>query len=78
MSETLQAVMHQCLSAYQESHQLSPRQWQVCSHVLACRTPVMGGFALKCDHCDDQAWLYHACRDRHCTRCQRQASKGLV
>ena len=72
---SLQAVMHQCLRTYRQSHRLSPRQWQVCSHVLACRTPVMGGFELQCDHCDDHAWLYHACRDRHCPRCQRQASE---
>ena len=73
---SLQAVMNQSLKLYRQTHRLSPRQWQVCSHVLACRTPIMGGFELECDHCHDHEWLYHACRDRHCPRCQRQASEA--
>ena len=35
----------------------------------------MGGFALAGDGCDDRPFLYHACRDRHGPRGQRQASQ---
>jgi hypothetical protein len=72
---SLQAVMAGCLSDYAEHHPLSPHQWQVCHHILDCRTAALGGFALACDHCGDCPFLYHACRDRHCPRCQRRASE---
>lgn len=70
---SLQAVMHQCLDHYSASHPLSPRQWQICRHVLDCRTPALGGLRLQCDQCRAVQLQYHACRDRHCPRCQRRA-----
>jgi len=73
---TLQAVMSEGLDRYRHAHPLKPRQQQVCRHILDCRTPALGGFALKCDHCQAPAQLYHACRDRHCPRCQRQATEA--
>ena len=54
---------------------LSPRQWQVCSHIQACRTAALGGLKMHCDHCDYDLPQYHACRDRHCPRCQQRASR---
>jgi len=78
MSErtSLQAVMSRCLDGYRDAHPLSARQRQVCRHVLTCRTAALGGFALECDQCHDAVRLYHACRDRHCPCCQRQASEA--
>jgi len=35
----------------------------------------MGGFRLHCDECGHDQWLYHACRNRHCPRCQKHASQ---
>jgi hypothetical protein len=75
---SLQAVMATCLAGYAEHHPLSPHQWQVCHHLLDCRTAALGGFALECDQCGDVPFLYHACRDRHCPRCQRRASEEWV
>jgi hypothetical protein len=75
-SPSLQAVMATCLPGYAHTHRLSPRQWQVCHHVLDCRTEALGGFLERCDQCDAQRPLYHACRDRHCPRCQRRASEA--
>ena len=72
----LQTVMKACLQGYQDTHPLSARQRQVCRHVLSCRTAALGGFALECDHCHDPTQIYHACRDRHCPRCQRRASEA--
>ena len=72
---SLQAVIHTCLSGYASRHPLSPRQWQVCHHIAACRTPALGGFHWECDGCGDRPVIYHACRDRHCPRCQRRASE---
>jgi hypothetical protein len=72
---TLQAVIRDGLDGYCGSHRLSPRQWQVCHHLLDCRTEALGGLQLDCDHCDQSVPHYHACRDRHCPRCQRRASQ---
>ena len=70
----LQQVMNQFLTGYRESHTLSPRQGEVCAHIRACRTQALGGVQLHCDHCSyEQPW-YHACRDRHCPKCQWRAT----
>ncbi|MEN8167202.1 MAG: IS91 family transposase, partial [Pseudomonadota bacterium] len=72
----LQSVLREALTGYAETHRLSPRQWQVCAHILGCRTSALGGLQMQCDHCHASSTLYHACRDRHCPRCQRQASEA--
>ena len=71
---SLQAVARACLGDLDQGG-LNRRQWQVCHHILDCRTAALGGFALACDRCADTPVLYHACRDRHCPRCQRRASQ---
>jgi uncharacterized paraquat-inducible protein A len=73
MSATdLQSVLGRFLDREQR---FSPRQWQVCSHIQACRTAALGGLKMHCDHCDYDLPQYHACRDRHCPRCQQRASR---
>jgi len=74
-SPSLQAVVAACLNGYAETHRLSPHQWQVCYHVLDCRTEAPGGLSLRCESCGEEVPTYHSCRDRHCPRCQRQASQ---
>ncbi len=77
MVETsLQAVMREGLDRYRGSHRLSPRESQVCHHILDCRTEALGGLGLDCDHCAQRVPHYYACRDRHCPRCQRRASQA--
>ena len=71
---SLQAVIHACLGDPDDAG-LNPRQRQVCHHLLDCRTAALGGFCLECYQCQDRAFVYHACRDRHCPRCQRRASQ---
>ncbi|MBK1701051.1 IS91 family transposase [Thiococcus pfennigii] len=71
---SLQAVVHACLADLAAAQPISPRQWQVCHHIGACRTEALGGLLLECDGCGEPALLYYACRDRHCPRCQRLAS----
>jgi hypothetical protein len=74
-SASLQAAIAACLDDYAQDRRLSPRQWQVCRHILDCRTEAMGGLALRCESCGEEAPTYHSCRDRHCPRCQRRASQ---
>jgi hypothetical protein len=47
----------------------------VCAHIGDCRTAALGGFAWACDSCGHHQHVFHACRDRHCPRCQRSASE---
>lgn len=71
-ASNLQTILARFLN---RDHRLSPRQWQVCSHLQACRTEALGGLQWHCDHCDYDLPQYHACRDRHCPRCQQRASR---
>ncbi len=68
----LQGIVTRFLSREQR---LSPRQWQVCSHIQTCRTAALGGLRRQCDRCDYAIPQYHACRDRHCPQCQWRASR---
>ena len=68
-THSLQAVMNQSLEAYRPQHPLTPRQYQICHHLLDCRTPALGGLQLACDRCETEMACYHSCRDRHCPCC---------
>ncbi len=72
----LQSAMEQFLPGYCESHTLTPRQAQICSHIRACRTKALGGLELQCDHCEYQQTCLHSCRDRHCPKCQWRATQA--
>ena len=67
---TLAAVIAGCLEPLAARRPLTPRQWQVCHHLRACRTEAMGGALLRCAACGAEQPLYRSCRDRHCPRCQ--------
>lgn len=54
---------------------LSPQQGKVCHQIQRCRTAALGGFQLQCHECGEEQVLYHACRNRHCPRCQQRASE---
>jgi hypothetical protein len=41
LEPSLQAVMAACLDGHADTHRLSPRQWQVCRHILECRTAAL-------------------------------------
>jgi len=71
---SMQSVLQMHLSGYRQRHQLSPRQYQVCHHIMGCRTESMGSVRLQCTHCEQTQVHHYACRDRHCPKCQHQAS----
>jgi hypothetical protein len=74
-SASLQQVMRESLDHYRRGHRLTARQGQVCHHILDCRTEALGGYRLECERCSQTQPHYFACRDRHCPRCQRRASR---
>ncbi len=65
----MQTILTGHLDAYAASHRLSARQWQVCRHLIDCRTAALGGLELHCERCKHATVQYHSCRDRHCPRC---------
>ncbi len=70
----LSTVLEQCLSSYRQNHAINPRQRQICHHIPACRTELLGETIFACDQCGHEEGIPRACRDRHCPRCQRMAS----
>jgi hypothetical protein len=70
----LQTVLNTFLPIHAAQHPLHPRQRQVCAHIQSCRTAALGGRVQACDRCDYSEPRYHACRDRHCPKCQGRAS----
>jgi hypothetical protein len=76
MSETasMQTVFARFLDHYQQHHRLSTVQHTVCRHIGLCRTEALGGQFVHCDQCEFNQLRYHSCRNRHCPKCQRQAS----
>lgn len=71
----VQSALAQFLPVYQAHHRVDSRRRQVLTHLGDCRTAALGGFALHCARCDGRRTLFHACRDRHCPKCQQRASR---
>ena len=71
----VQSALAQFLPDYQAQHRVDGRRRQVLCHLAQCRTAALGGIALHCEGCDEERTLYHACRDRHCPKCQQRASR---
>lgn len=63
-------IFRQHADAYLKTHQLSVEQHQVVNAILNCRTSVLGGHVLQCDHCQGKHYQYHSCRNRHCPKCE--------
>jgi hypothetical protein len=53
---------------------LSSAKKRVLRHLRTCRTAALGGHVEQCDRCGHERIAYNSCRDRHCPKCQAQAS----
>jgi len=52
-------------AAYRATHRLLPSQLRALQDIEACRTAYFGGHLKQCDHCAQQVYAYHSCRNRH-------------
>jgi len=43
-----------------------------------CRTPAMGGQVFRCNQCQCEIHSYHSCKNRHCPRCQGDATISWI
>lgn len=66
-------VLRAGCSAYLRRHRVPAFQLKAVRHILACRTPALGGHVWRCASCGQRAVLYNSCRDRHCPTCQGAA-----
>ena len=53
-----------------QTHPVSPAQQKVLEAIAACRTAQLGGHTEQCPQCGFERYAYHACRNRHCPKCQ--------
>jgi hypothetical protein len=59
---------------HQRGH-LSLGQLKVMSAIEQCRSPALGGHALRCSACAEPQIAYNSCRNRHCPKCQSSAAQ---
>jgi hypothetical protein len=52
-----------------------PSHRQAMRAIINCRTEVLGGHVYHCDHCDEDRYSYHSCRNRHCPKCQHDVAE---
>jgi hypothetical protein len=59
--------------AYQERFgaDLLPSHRRAMDDLIPCRTEALGGHLLQCDHCGQEHYAYHSCRNRNCPKCHR-------
>jgi hypothetical protein len=61
--------------AYRQHHVLLPSQQRVIEDLVRCRTAACGGQLYRCDHCGQEHYSYHSCRNRHCPKCHREQTE---
>jgi hypothetical protein len=59
--------------AYQERFgaDLLPSHRRAMDEIIHCRTEALGGHLWPCDHCGQEHYAYHSCRNRSCPKCHR-------
>jgi hypothetical protein len=58
---------------YRQTHSLCSAQEKALRAIANCRTAILGGHRLRCDHCGAEVIQYNSCRNRHCPTCQTVA-----
>ena len=56
-------------------HHMSADQHAAMHAIETCRTEALGGQVYSCPACASTRYSYHSCRNRHCPRCQQDASQ---
>jgi hypothetical protein len=64
-------------AAYREQYgnTISSVQKRALRDIVACRTPFFGGHVYECDHCQQQVFSYHSCRNRSCPKCHQDQTE---
>jgi len=62
----------------QFGEKLSDEQKQAMRAIEQCRTGALGGHVYTCPACATIRYSYHSCRNRHCPRCQHDATQAWL
>ena len=57
---------------------LSSVQKRALRDIAACRTPFFGGHVHQCDHCQENVFSYHSCRNRSCPKCHQDQTERWI
>ena len=60
------------------SEYMLPSHRRAIRAITSCRTEALGGHVYRCDHCDEERYSYHSCRNRHCPKCQHDAAEDWL
>ena len=72
---SMQSILSRFMVACQQQYSLHSAQYKVIAHMAACRTQALGGQHVQCEVCGFEQHRYHSCRDRHCPKCQQNATE---
>ena len=67
--------LHGAAYCQQAGRTLSSVQKRALRDISACRTPFFGGHVYQCDHCEQNVFSYHSCRNRSCPKCHRDQTE---
>jgi hypothetical protein len=59
-------------------HQLTSVQKRALVDIQNCRTPFFGGHVHQCDHCEQEIYSYHSCRNRSCPKCHQDQTERWI
>ena len=71
-------IVRKHLPTLEGRRRLSPMQKKVMTAISRCRTALLGGHKLVCEHGDYERIAYNSCRDRHCPKCQALAQEKWI
>ena len=71
---SLAEIVRQAGPELERTRPLSREQRAALCAIVRCRTPALGGHLYGCPQCGHRHLVWHSCRNRHCPRCQSQAS----
>jgi hypothetical protein len=54
---------------------MPPSHLRVMQDIEQCRTEALGGQLYHCDHCQEDHYSYHSCKNRHCPQCQNDQAQ---
>lgn len=57
---------------------LLPSHRRAMDDIIHCRTEALGGHLWPCDHCGQEHYAYHSCRNRSCPKCHHQDTEAWL
>lgn len=77
---TLAEIFRQHGPAYREKfgERMPPSHHRAMDAIEQCRSEVLGGHVYRCPDCDEERFSYHSCKNRHCPRCQHEATQAWL